>query len=35
MDKSQVPGPTTMSAVSLARQDYADRLEAAVNEQIK
>lgn len=34
IDKNQVPGPTTMSAVSLARQDFTDRLEAAVNEQI-
>jgi ferritin heavy chain len=34
MDKAQVPGPTSMSALSLARQDYQETLEAAVNEQI-
>jgi hypothetical protein len=35
LDDATVPGPTTMSAVSLARHDYEDKLEAAINEQIK
>eukprot|EP00879_Flechtneria_rotunda_P000268 GHRR01000353.1.p1 GENE.GHRR01000353.1~~GHRR01000353.1.p1 ORF type:complete len:282 (+),score=80.24 GHRR01000353.1:150-995(+) len=34
IDGANVPGPTTMSAVSLARHDYDDKLEAAINEQI-
>jgi hypothetical protein len=35
IDNARVPGPTTMAAASLARMDYADELEAAINEQIK
>jgi hypothetical protein len=35
MDDKAMPGPTTMSAVSMARMDYEERLEAAINEQIK
>ncbi|KAF6250549.1 ferritin [Scenedesmus sp. NREL 46B-D3] len=34
IDNAGVPGPTTMSSVSMARMDYEDRLEAAINEQI-
>jgi hypothetical protein len=35
MDEKYMPGPTTMSAASMARMDYEERLEAAINEQIK
>jgi hypothetical protein len=34
LDSAPLPGPTTMAPCSLARLDYDERLEAAVNEQI-